>query len=439
MNPRHHTRAALVLGALCAATTAYAHGTSNIEARFDVQPAAAAVGERVTLEVTLTELSPNAADGAVVEAAVFAGGDVQRFKLDAAEPLRFRAPFTLAEGSHDLRLYVTRGDVREVAMSGFQVNNSLTPIPDASRVLFFNAAGKRDAIPALDNLSGVLGGIAALIAIIVLLRRPRRAKNEAAAKPAWLLFLAAIGALMMPIGGYWDIAFHMAEGREGLLSPPHLLIYGGILSSMFVVGVALLRKPRGVSFVTHWRTDPAAFAAGIAMAVQLSSAPFDELWHTIFGLDVSVWSPPHAVLIIGAIAVCLTLASLSARGAGLSVAIARVFALGAALLAVDVFLAESVYGLPAWHVSQQRPAFVFPLLEILGAVLVAVVARRVVELRFAATAAIVMFLALRLSIYPILDIVDVNAPPRFPLWLPALTLIGMLFDVAGGRRERNRS
>lgn len=424
---------------LCASTPAYAHGTSNIEARFDVQPAAAAAGQAVTLEVTLTELAPAAADGALVEAAVFAGGGVQRLKLDATERLRFRAPFTLAEGSNDLRVYVTRGEVREVAMSGFQVNGTLTSIPDASRVLFFNAAGKRDAIPALDNLSGLLGGIAAFIAIVVLLRRPRRAKNEATAKPAWLLFVAAVGALMMPVGGYWDIAFHMAEGREGLLSPPHLLIYGGILASMFVVGVALLRRPRGTSFVAHWRSDPAAFAAGVAMAVQLSSAPFDELWHTIFGLDVSVWSPPHAVLIFGAIAVCLTLASLSARGAGLSVAIARVFALGAALLAVDVFLAESVYGLPAWHVSQQRPAFVFPLLEVLGALLVAVVARRVVELRFSATAAIAMFFALRLSIYPILDIMDVNAPPRFPLWLPALLVIGILMDVAGGRRESTRS
>lgn len=437
MHARLLTSAALaIVFGLCVSTSASAHGTSNLEAAFDVLAAGAPAGQRVTLEVVLQELAPNAADGAVVDAAVFTADDVQRFTLERGEALRFRGSFELKDGSHDLRVYVVRGDVREVAMSGFQVNGTLTPIPAASRVLFFNAAGKRDAIPALDNLSGIVGGLAALIAILVLLRRPRREPDAAALKPRWMLAVAAAAAVMTPFGGYWDIAFHMSRGREGLLSPPHVLIYGGILASMLVIGVALLHKPRDVSYPTHWRRNPIAFAAGVAMAIQLSSAPFDELWHTIFGLDVSVWSPPHAVLIFGGVAVFLILASLPVMNAASAyVTAARLFALGAALLAIDLFLAESVFPFPEWHVSQHRPAFVSPLLEVLGAVLVAVVARRALTQRWAATGAIIAFFVLRLAVYPLLSALDVQDAPDFPLWLPGLLLVGISVDVLLGRRR----
>lgn len=431
-----HVRAAVVITALVASGGTLAHGTSNLEARFDVIPSGAAAGQTVTLEVVLTELADGAAAGAVVKAAVITDDDEQRFEVAAAEGLRFRGSFQLKDGSHDLRVYVIRGEVREVAIAGFQVDRTLQAIPEADRVLFLNPAGKYDAIPTLDHLAGVLGGAAALIAIIVLLRRPRRAADATAAKPPWMLLVAAAAAVATPFGGYWDVAFHMANAREGLLSPPHLLIYGGILGSMLVIGVALLlSKPSELSYPGYWRQNPVAFAAGVALAFQLSSAPFDELWHGLFGLDVSVWSPPHAVLIFGGVAVFLTLASLPVRSHGLSIVFVRIIALGAALLAIDLFLAESVFPFPDWHVSQQRPALVFVLLEVLGATLVAVVARRVVELRLAATASMVAFLGLRCAVYPLLALLDVATVPRFPMWLPALVLIGILVDVTGRRRQ----
>lgn len=429
--------AALVIVLMWSAT-GLAHGTSNLEATFDVQPADARPGASATIEVTLVELQPGAAEGALVDAAIFAAGGAQRIAL-TRDGLVFRGAFTLREGSHDLRVYIVRGDKREVAMSGFQVGAALEPIPALSRKLFFNPAGRFDAIPSLDNVSGAVGGFIALIAILALIRRPRRAgapdPEGAAAKPVWLLLLAATGALMMPLGGHWDVAFHMDAGREGLFSPPHRLIYGGILLSMVVIGAALLRKPQGTTWLAHWRSDAAAFAAGIAMAAQLASAPFDELWHNLFGLDVSVWSPPHALLIGGATAVCLTLASISVRGPLAVVSAARLLAVAAALLAIDVFLAESVYPMPAWHMSQHRPAFVFPLLEVVGATLAALVASRVVALRFAGTAAVAVFLALRLAVYPFLALLGVTATPRFPLWLLGLVVVGILVDVLAGRRR----
>ena len=48
-----------------------------------------------------------------------------------------------------------------------------------------------------------------------------------------------------------------------------------------------LRAPLGV-FLAGW--------GGVAM---LTSAPFDNWWHSAYGLDVKIISPPHALLILG--------------------------------------------------------------------------------------------------------------------------------------------
>jgi hypothetical protein len=42
-----------------------------------------------------------------------------------------------------------------------------------------------------------------------------------------------------------------------------------------------LRAPRGFAL------------AGVGALGAVLSAPFDEAWHRLFGIDVTVWSPPH--------------------------------------------------------------------------------------------------------------------------------------------------
>lgn len=414
-----------------------AHGTSNVEARFAIAPPDAAAGSTASLEITLVPLQEGATNAAVVEAKVFRGGVEQRFTLTRSEGEKFIVPLTLERGNADLRIFLVRGDKREVAMSGFTVTDKLEPIPELNRNLYFNPAGRFDAIPWLDNLSGAVGAFFAVVAIALLWRRRPTRAGEAPPheKPVAVLWIAAAGALAMPLGGYWDIAFHMDQGREGLFSPPHRLIYAGILLSLLVIGASFfLRRPSGTTWRAHVTSDRFAFAAAVAAFFQLSSAPFDELWHNLFGLDVSVWSPPHALLIFGAIAVCLCLSGLAVRGSGMSVDAARVLALAAAMLAADVFLAESVYAFPSWHVSQQRPAFVFIALEVVAATLVASVAVRVARRRFAATASLAVFLALRGALYPFLALLSVKAAPAFPLWLAALPLLGVAIDLAAARR-----
>jgi hypothetical protein len=51
--------------------------------------------------------------------------------------------------------------------------------------------------------------------------------------------------------------------------------------------------------------------AAWGLAVTVLAAPFDELWHRLFGLDVTIWSPPHLMGLLGAAAsaaACLLIA-----------------------------------------------------------------------------------------------------------------------------------
>jgi hypothetical protein len=112
------------------------------------------------------------------------------------------------------------------------------------------------------------------------------------------------------IGLIWDISWHMSIGRDGLFSAPHLAIYaGGIVAGIFS-GYRVLRitftgsdieKSRSVRF---WGIFYGAlgdlFCIWGAIAM-LTSAPFDDWWHSTYGLDVTILSPPHTVLLLGMI------------------------------------------------------------------------------------------------------------------------------------------
>jgi hypothetical protein len=127
----------------------------------------------------------------------------------------------------------------------------------------------------------------------------------------WHVWCSVIAVTSVMIGGYWDISWHMSIGRDTFWTPAHMAIYfcgvlAGIscgyliLSSSFghnhAVREASVRMwgfhaPLG-AFISAW--------GGIAM---ITSAPFDNWWHSAYGLDVKIFSPPHLVLDTGILAV----------------------------------------------------------------------------------------------------------------------------------------
>jgi hypothetical protein len=68
----------------------------------------------------------------------------------------------------------------------------------------------------------------------------------------------------------------------------------------------------GVLFFETWRGTGAVRILGLSgsrgfhlaawgMAVTVLAAPIDDLWHRLFGIDVTLWSPPHLMGILGVV------------------------------------------------------------------------------------------------------------------------------------------
>ncbi len=122
------------------------------------------------------------------------------------------------------------------------------------------------------------------------------------------IYAVVFASFCVVMGLLWDIMWHMSIGRDGLLAPPHVVIYvGAIVAGLFSAYQILnltFRKnhPGRAVAVPFWGVfyGPlgAMFCVWGALAM-LTSAPFDDWWHNTYGLDVEILTPPHTILAIG--------------------------------------------------------------------------------------------------------------------------------------------
>jgi hypothetical protein len=121
------------------------------------------------------------------------------------------------------------------------------------------------------------------------------------------VLLGLLAGLCFITGGVWDVAWHIDRGRETFWSPPHLAIYGGLALGVAMPFAALRRDDAAGPTVPLLgrRLSPAALVGGVGALLAIGAGPFDEAWHQMFGLDVTIWSPPHLQLVAGATATVL--------------------------------------------------------------------------------------------------------------------------------------
>jgi hypothetical protein len=119
---------------------------------------------------------------------------------------------------------------------------------------------------------------------------------------------SSVLAVTSTIGGlYWDISWHIAIGRDTFWTPAHLAIqFGAVITGLSCAYLILHTTFSGddasrENSVRIWglRGPLGAFIAAWGGFCMLASAPFDNWWHNSFGLDVTILSPPHVVLILG--------------------------------------------------------------------------------------------------------------------------------------------
>jgi hypothetical protein len=123
----------------------------------------------------------------------------------------------------------------------------------------------------------------------------------------WYLWCAALAVTSAYIGVYWDISWHRSIGRDSFWTAPHLAIYAcGVLagvSSAYLILTATFGRAdalRDLSVrIWGFRGPLGAFISAWGGLAMLVSAPFDNWWHSAYGLDVRIVSPPHMVLAAG--------------------------------------------------------------------------------------------------------------------------------------------
>jgi hypothetical protein len=118
------------------------------------------------------------------------------------------------------------------------------------------------------------------------------------------LFSAAtvlLGVFFMGMGTSWDIHWHATVGRESFWIPPHLVLYAGtilaVAGAVAGLGLAWLDREAGG---LRARASAGLWVTAVGAVWFLASAPFDDLWHRLYGIDVTIWSPPHLSLIAAA-------------------------------------------------------------------------------------------------------------------------------------------
>jgi hypothetical protein len=127
----------------------------------------------------------------------------------------------------------------------------------------------------------------------------------------WCMLVAITSDM---IGGYWDVAWHQTIGRDTFWTPAHLAIQlcgvlGGLTSGFLILsttfGHSLAAHQRRAASVKIWgfRGPLGAFIAAWGGFAMITSAPFDNWWHNAYGLDVTILSPPHVLLMSGSIAI----------------------------------------------------------------------------------------------------------------------------------------
>jgi hypothetical protein len=241
----------------------------------------------------------------------------------------------------------------------------------------------------------------------------------------------ATGSLITAVFGmYWDISLHIDDGRDAgpLANPAHYFILFGLFG-IFAAGFLAMVLPRERTGPTALRIQEGWYAplGGVLVlacgAFSLIGFPLDDVWHRLFGQDVTLWGPTHLMLIGGASMTLVGLSVLLIEGTRANAAaghpdremtwarVARKAALpGGLLIGLSTFQAEFDFSVPQFR-------FVFQPMLIMLAAGVGLVATRMYLGRGSALLAVAFFLLVRgvltLLVGPVLG----QTTPSMPLYV----------------------
>lgn len=233
-------------------------------------------------------------------------------------------------------------------------------------------------------------------------------------------------------GFIWDVSWHIGNGRDPgpLANPAHYFIIIGLFG-IFVGGMVAVvlpfdkPGPAAVRITRNWYAPVGGLLmAGCGMYAMIGF-PLDDIWHRIFGQDVTLWGPTHLMMIGGACFSLFSVLMLEREGEahdadevthGAFITFLRYLSFGGLFIGLSVYQIEFDFGVPQFRL-------VFQPMLIAAASALAAVAARVTMGRGAAIIAAVFAIALRGAVAVVVGPI-LGAPINwFPLYLgPALVV-----------------
>jgi hypothetical protein len=310
---------------------------------------------------------------------------------------------------------------------------------------------------AIGATAGALVATALVVALIMAHRSGRTSilgragtwSERQTGLPAWASLpsmLLGISLLVAVLGMYWDISLHIDNGRDAgpLANPAHYLILVGLYGVLVagVMSIVLAGKERPAKTAIHLGGDWWAPVGGLMMAAcgafALAGFPLDDLWHRLFGQDVTLWGPTHLMLIGGAS--LAVLGGMVLMGEAITAIgrdperegtpwiyhVRRALLVGGFLVALSTFQAEFDFGVPQFRMIYQ------PILIMLAAGIGLVTCRLYIG-RGGALLAVAGYIVIRGFLAIMVGGVWGQTTPHFPLYIVEALIVEAVFARAGGR------
>jgi len=188
--------------------------------------------------------------------------------------------------------------------------------------------------------------------------------------PGWaaLPVLVTLGSLgIAAFGFFWDVATHIDNGRDAgpfanVAHYPILAGLAGVALAGFLAAVlgADVRDRAAIDWTPGWRIPLGGALLLLCGGLAMVGFPLDDVWHRIFGQDVTLWGPTHVLMIGGAslapIAAWLLLVegrcAIGKPGPGRLLLLAwEVQLAGAALVGLSTLQLEFGYGVPQFQLA----------------------------------------------------------------------------------------
>ena len=234
-----------------------------------------------------------------------------------------------------------------------------------------------------EAIGATAGALVATALVVLLISRHRGGRTDVLNRfgdwaerhtglPAWASvpsMLLSVSLLVAVLGMYWDISLHIDNGRDPgpLANPAHYLIlvglYGVLVAGVFSMVMSGTERPTktAVHLGGDWWTPVGGLMMTACGAFALSGFPLDDIWHRLFGQDVTLWGPTHLMLIGGAS--LATLGGMVLMGEAITAIgrdpereatplvyqVRRALLVGSFLVALSTFQAEFDFGVPQFR------------------------------------------------------------------------------------------